>query len=159
MKSVKKLIKQSNHWITMVYWNDVLFAEKQVIGKNTCIMEILLGIYGSTVCLLNIQWLLSTIWNLAGSNLNFIIAFYIKIILVDTLYGYPKTNPWYKDLRINTWLSCRSNCWTSTGAQNVYLNDNADRFAIFIQQDTLTTKLAAKFDFVLHYEVEFPCPK
>ena len=64
--------------------------------------------------------------------------------------------------RINTWLSCSTRCWTSTGAQNVYLRPNKpDQFEIFISQHndmiSITTGLADQWDYVLHYEVEGSC--
>ena len=88
---------------------------------------------------------------------NYIIGFINNRILVNMGYGYPKTSPWYKGIRINTWLSCVHSCWHSVGAQNVYLGVE-DRFRIFIKQKpSLTIKDAAERGYVLHYEVEYPC--
>ena len=83
-----------------------------------------------------------------------------RVFLVDTSkFGYRKTSPWYKNLRFNTWLSCETSCWKSVGAQNVYFSDkrNLNRFQIYIAQGPLTPTFAAKRNYVLHYEVEFPC--
>ena len=92
-----------------------------------------------------------------GMAINYIINFINNRILVNMGYGYPKTSPWYKDIRINTWLSCAHSCWHSVGAQNVYLGV-VDRFRVFIQQKpSLTIKNAAEREYVLHYEIEFPC--
>ena len=91
------------------------------------------------------------------------------VFLVDTSnFGYRKTSPWYKNLRINTWLSCEWACWTAAGAQNVYFSDKdnlnrfqiaykPNQFQIFIHQNYLTLTFAAEKKYVLHYEVEFPC--
>ena len=52
-------------------------------------------------------------------------------------------------------------CWTSTGAQNVYLNPKIpDKFWIYLYQAdeyTVTTEWAAKYKYTLHYEVEGIC--
>ena len=70
-------------------------------------------------------------------------------------FGLTKVN------RINTWLSCEWMCWTSNGAQNVYLRpDKPDEFQIYLYQvekHTVTTEWAAKYKYALHYEVEGTC--
>ena len=64
--------------------------------------------------------------------------------------------------RINTWLSCSTRCWTSTGAQNVYLRPGKpDQFEIFLYQHnertSITVDAANHWNYVLHYEVEGSC--
>ena len=67
--------------------------------------------------------------------------------------------------RINTWLTCETQCWTALGSNNPYLNPaNPDKFRIFIRktddhnpEQGVDVIKAAEWNFVLHYEVEGTC--